>query len=133
MKAEPDPDTTTTLLRTYDAAWRGFVTWCEIHGQVPLPAPEEVVARYIEDRARNTGSAELAWDLAAITAAHRLKDLDSPTESKAVKRAMKSVGRGVKREISGTLPPISSPGTGLHKYAKEMDLFKQRTGPYLAL
>jgi integrase len=64
--------------RAYISAWRAFCTWCEAHGQSPLPASAGAVALYLTDRARELAVSSLMVHRAAIDAAHRAEDVPRP-------------------------------------------------------
>lgn len=79
--------------RAYRTGWAQFTEWCERHGVRSLPANAETVALYVADLADTTKAATIDARLAAISAAHRAADHESPTKTETVRL----VRRGVRR------------------------------------
>jgi hypothetical protein len=68
---------------TYDGRLTRFVKWCEQNGwHVPLPASPEVVAMYLDAELEGGASySALKIDHAAISYAHRIRNLPDPCPS----------------------------------------------------
>jgi len=76
-------------LRAYRSDWKLFVAWCAARHYSALPATPETVAAYLTDLADNGTSrtsgrglakATIGRKLAAIIFAHRVAELDPPTQ-----------------------------------------------------
>lgn len=96
----------------YQTDWRAFEAYCDHFGFCALPARPEVVAVFLAHEARTTmtkgtGQADeqktlsvstIERRVAAIRLAHRLKELDPPTNHEQVKLVLKGIRRtqGVK-------------------------------------
>jgi site-specific recombinase XerD len=81
--------------RSYHTGWQQFATWCDAHDLSALPASPETVALYVADLARTAKPATIDARLAAISAAHRTAEVQSPTKSEAVRL----VRRGMRRKL----------------------------------
>src|ERR1700739_4227791 len=72
--------------KAYGTDFRLFKAWCEAKGVSPLPASPETVAAFLAAETGNgTKPSTLARRVAAIRYAHKLAQLDTPTDSEAVK------------------------------------------------
>ena len=91
-------------LRGYQTDWRHFCAWCEEHSQCPLPAIPEAVAGYIAECAGHLKAGSIQRRLNAITEAHKVAGLDSPTHTAIVRNTMK----GIRRTL-GTAPVQKAP------------------------
>ena len=86
-------------LRGYQSDWRAFCAWCESHDVRPLPAAAEAVAAYIAECAGRLKPGSIQRGLNAITEAHKVAGLSSPTHTGIVRNTMK----GIRRTL-GTAP-----------------------------
>jgi site-specific recombinase XerD len=91
-------------LRAYASDWRDFRTWCESHGQCPLPATPATVAAYIAESAARLKVSTIQRRLNAIAQAHASLSLKPPTEDGQVRSTMKGV-----RRTKGTAPAQKAP------------------------
>jgi len=79
--------------RAYVAAWKRWRTWASEHGVRSFPAAPKWVAAYLNHRAESgRAPATVSLDRAAIGAAHRAVEAVDPTASRAVRRALRSIG-----------------------------------------
>ena len=62
-----------STLRSYQAAWRAFTAWCELHQRSPLPASTETAALFLSDLAGRYRPSTLTRMLAGIAFAHRVR------------------------------------------------------------
>lgn len=79
--------------RAYAADWAHFETWCREHGEQPLPAAPETVARYLVFHADQLKRATLERRLVGITTAHRYAGHESPCPATIVRETMKGIRR----------------------------------------
>jgi hypothetical protein len=86
-------------LRGYKSDWQDFCSWCETRGLPPLPAAAEAVAAYIADCAGHLKPGSIQRRLNAISEAHKVADLESPTHSGIVRNTLKGI-----RRTFGTAP-----------------------------
>src|SRR5260370_41682354 len=75
-------------LRAYRAEWRDFMTWCDVHGLVALPATPETVTLYLADLAGRCKVTTLTRRLSAISQAHQMAGHESSTSAAAVRTVM---------------------------------------------
>src|SRR4030081_3369636 len=68
-------------VRAYRADWTHFAAWCQVRGQSSLPASEETVALYVTDLADSHNPATLTRRLSAISQAHQIAGIESPTRA----------------------------------------------------
>ncbi|GAB2797812.1 integrase [Hymenobacter luteus] len=80
--------------RAYAGDWRRFSAWCTEHGQVALPASVDTLAGFVTHLAE-TGKkvATIQRHCAAISKAHALRDLASPTDDKKFKVLLEGISR----------------------------------------
>lgn len=92
-------------IRAYSADLRHFEAWCHQHGCRSLPAAPATVADYISSLAA-TGMkpATITRRLSAISQAHRMAHLESPTQSQLVRMT----AAGIRRTL-GTAPRQARP------------------------
>ena len=91
--------------RAYRADWKIFEAWCEQKELAPLPARPETVAMFLSSEAdQGKSPATLRRRLAAIRLAHRMADLESPTNSELVKGTFAGI-----RRVHGTVPNAKEP------------------------
>ncbi|MFV7762526.1 MULTISPECIES: tyrosine-type recombinase/integrase [Shewanella] len=69
-----------------ESNWRQFESWCDDHGQIPLPAQPAAVAAYIEAVKGQVKNATLGMYRWAISSIHQALGLPDPTSSDLVKR-----------------------------------------------
>lgn len=90
--------------RAYKSQLRRFTEWCRTNSLCPLPAAPETVAAFISFLAESgKGNATVNQALAAISVAHRVANLPTPTTDIAVQKA----ARGFRREFGQ--PPRKKP------------------------
>lgn len=80
--------------RTYGSAWRSFCRWCRTRGLVELPARPETVATYLADKAQALKPSSLNVHVSAISQAHKIVGVESPTSHEVVR----AVVQGIRRE-----------------------------------
>ncbi|MDE0221006.1 MAG: tyrosine-type recombinase/integrase [Spirochaetaceae bacterium] len=79
--------------RAYVRGWERWRTWASEHGVRSFPAAPKWVAVYLTARAESgRAPATVHVDRAAIGAAHRAVGAVDPTASRAVRRALRSIG-----------------------------------------
>lgn len=93
-------------VRAYRSDWADFAAWCERYGAAPLPAAPEIVALYLSDLAETHKPATLTRRVSAISQAHAAAELESPTHTALVRKAL----AGIRRE-KGTAPDAKAPVT----------------------
>jgi site-specific recombinase XerD len=82
--------------KAYGTDFRLFKTWCDAKGVSSLPASPETVAAFLAAETGNgTKPSTLARRVAAIRYAHKLAQLDTPTDSEAVKATLRGIRRTV--------------------------------------
>src|SRR3974390_3825179 len=82
--------------KAYGTDFRLFKEWCETKGVSPLPASPETVAAFLAaETGDGTKPSTLARRIAAISYAHKLAHLDTPTDSEAVKATLRGIRRTV--------------------------------------
>ena len=75
--------------KAYGTDFRLFKAWCEAKGVSSLPASAETVAAFLAAETGNgTKPSTLARRVAAIRYAHKLAQLDTPTDPEAVKATL---------------------------------------------
>ena len=75
--------------KAYGIDFRLFKAWCEAKGVSSLPASPETVAAFLAAETGNgTKPSTLARRVAAIRYAHKLAQLDTPTDPEAVKATL---------------------------------------------
>jgi integrase len=80
-------------LRAYRADWAHFESWCKSNGQSSLPAAGDTVALYVADLSATHKPATLTRRLSAISQAHQIAGLDTPTGSARVRLVMAGIRR----------------------------------------
>ncbi|MGI4872408.1 MAG: tyrosine-type recombinase/integrase [Janthinobacterium lividum] len=87
-------------IRAYAGDWKRFTAWCVTHGLESLPAPVEALAGFLTELAEaGKKFATIQRHAAAITKAHELAGLDSPTADKKIKVLLKGIAREKKTRI----------------------------------
>ena len=89
--------------RAYGEQWRAFLVYATRHGDHPLPARADLVARYLASLAKARASfSRINLARAAIAAAHReMGDETNPTKHPDVVKVM----RGIARELGTAQQP----------------------------
>jgi site-specific recombinase XerD len=91
--------------RAYRSDWQIFETWCKQKEVPPLPAFPETVAMFLSSQAnQGTAPSTLRRRLAAIRLAHRMVDLEPPTNSELVKSTFAGI-----RRVHGTASNSKEP------------------------
>jgi site-specific recombinase XerD len=86
-------------LRGYESDWRHFCTWCVSHGVYSLPADPETAAAYIAECAGHLKPGSIQRRVNAISEAHKVTGLESPTRAAIVRNTLKGI-----RRMLGTAP-----------------------------
>jgi integrase len=89
IRASKAPNT----FRGYQADWKAFSAWCELHELRPIPSSPETVAAYVAESAERLKVGSLQRILNAITEAHKATGLESPTHDSLVVNTMKGIRR----------------------------------------
>ncbi|GAC1598014.1 MAG: site-specific integrase [Hymenobacter sp.] len=80
--------------RAYAGDWRRFTEWCTEHGQVALPASVDTLAGFVTHLAEaGKKVSTIQRHCAAISKAHALRDLASPTDDKKFKVLLDGISR----------------------------------------
>jgi site-specific recombinase XerD len=89
----------------YRSDFRMFRDWCQVKGVIALPASPATVAAFLAHEAdRGSRAATITRRCAAIRYAHRLADLEPPTNSEHVRATL----RGIRRTV-GAAPARKAP------------------------
>jgi site-specific recombinase XerD len=80
-------------VRAYRADWEHFAAWCQSHDQMHLPARPETVALYVTDLSTTHKPATITRRISAISQAHQIAGLDTPTGSAKVRLVMAGIRR----------------------------------------
>ncbi|GAB7189605.1 site-specific integrase [Kineococcus sp. NUM-3379] len=88
-----------TTWRAYGSDLAHFATWCEAEGLTPLPAEPSTVTGYLLACCEELSLATLQRRLAALSVAHRVLGVPSPTETQSVRLTWAGMRR--------TLGPVS--------------------------
>ncbi|MCZ2154061.1 MAG: tyrosine-type recombinase/integrase [Bryobacterales bacterium] len=80
-------------IRAYRSDWAHFVAWCDSHNQSALPATPETVALYVAALADTHKPGTLTRRLSAISQAHQIGELESPTVAAKVRLVMAGIRR----------------------------------------
>lgn len=80
-------------IRAYHADWCHFESWCKAHGQSALPATPETVALYVTDLADTHKTATISRRISAISQAHQIAGLETPTKSSQVRLILAGIRR----------------------------------------
>jgi site-specific recombinase XerD len=91
-------------IRAYRADWDHFTAWCNSHGQSSLPATAETVALYVTDLAATHKPATLTRRISAISQAHQIAGIETPTGSAKVRLVMAGVRRTKGTAQTGKTP-----------------------------
>jgi len=103
IKASKSKATRTAYRSDFDA----FTSWCREHVLVSIPARPETVAMYAAHMAREgLGVSSVQRAMAAISQAHRMAGIESPTQASVVRETV----RGIRRSL-GVKPNKKAPVT----------------------
>jgi site-specific recombinase XerD len=80
-------------LRAYEHGLRDFATWCSTHRLAMLPATVSTLTTYFLDRRTTLTQASMEQRLMAISRAHRIAGLDSPTADPTFRDTIDAVRR----------------------------------------
>src|SRR5450631_2364614 len=79
--------------KAYKTDFRMFQEWCDARGVSALPAAPETVASYLAAHAATSKASTLGRRVAAIRYAHKLANLELPTDAEGVKATMRGIRR----------------------------------------
>ena len=80
-------------IRAYRADWDHFTAWCQSHGQASLPATADTVALYVADLAASLKPATITRRISAISQAHQIAGMESPTRAAKVRLVLAGIRR----------------------------------------
>lgn len=80
-------------IRAYRADWEHFSDWCQVHGQTALPASPDTVALYLADISTTHKPGTLTRRISAISQAHQIAGMESPTGASKVRLVMAGIRR----------------------------------------
>jgi len=80
-------------IRAYRSDWAHFESWCKAHVQSSLPASPETVVLYVTALATTHKTASITRRISAISQAHQIAGLDTPTGSASVRLVMAGIRR----------------------------------------
>ena len=80
-------------IRAYRADWDHFTAWCKSHGQASLPATADTVALYVTDLAVSLKPATITRRISAISQAHQISAMESPTRAAKVRLVLAGIRR----------------------------------------
>src|ERR1019366_8319179 len=80
-------------IRAYRADWDHFTAWCKSHGQSSLPATADTVAMYVADLAASHKPATITRRISAISQAHQIAGIESPTRAAKVRLVLAGIRR----------------------------------------
>lgn len=103
--------------RAYRTDWADFAGWCEGAGLCPIPASSATLAAYLAQLAdRGKTVSTIRRRIAAIAYAHRLKGVDAPHETEAVRAVVagirRTLGIAVERKAPATAATLAQMMTG---------------------
>ena len=82
-------------IRAYRADWCHFEIWCRSHAQASLPATPETVALYVTDLSSTHKTATITRRISAISQAHQIAGLETPTKSSQVRLVLAGIRRSL--------------------------------------
>jgi site-specific recombinase XerD len=95
--------------KAYGTDFRLFKAWCDGKGVSALPASPETVAAFLAHEAGNgTKPSTLGRRVAAIRYAYKLANLDTPTDSEAVKATLRGIRRTVGAAKTRKAPAVAA-------------------------
>jgi site-specific recombinase XerD len=77
----------------YASDMRDFEMFCRSHGASSMPASPQTIVVYVVDLARRCKIATIRRRLTAISQAHKMRSLDSPTAHQMVHEVVKGIAR----------------------------------------
>jgi integrase len=80
-------------IRAYRADWDHFTAWCKAHVQTSLPATPDTVALYVTDLAATHKPSTMTRRISAISQAHQIAGMETPTGSAKVRLVMAGIRR----------------------------------------
>jgi len=80
-------------IRAYHSDWCHFESWCKAHAQSSLPASPECVALYVTDLSSTHKTATITRRISAISQAHQIAGLETPTKSSQVRLVLAGIRR----------------------------------------
>jgi site-specific recombinase XerD len=80
-------------IRAYRADWDHFTAWCKAHGRTSLPASADTVALYVADLAASLKPATITRRISAISQAHQIAEIESPTRAAKVRLVLAGIRR----------------------------------------
>lgn len=93
-------------IRAYRADWAHFDSWCKLHGQSSLPAMVGTVALYVADLAATHKSATITRRISAISQAHQIAGMESPTKASKVRLVLAGIRRTIGVAQEGKTPVL---------------------------
>jgi site-specific recombinase XerD len=93
--------------RTYERGWRDFQKFCETEDRRPLPASQETVVLYINERFGKHTPNTIESRLSAIQHFHKEAEVEDPTRSRAVRAMMKGVRRNSEHKAKEAEPLLT--------------------------
>lgn len=103
--------------RAYTADLKNYTTWCEEHGQQPLPASTSTLAAYAAHLATTCKWATLTRRLATVSKLHQLKGFPTPTTDQQFHVVMEGIKRSIgirqKQAKAFTMPTLKGVLKGL--------------------
>ena len=93
-------------IRAYRSDWTHFESWCKAHGQLALPATPETVVLYVTDLATTHRTSTITRRISAISQAHQIAGLDTPTGSASVRLVMAGIRRSKGTAQSAKTPVL---------------------------
>jgi site-specific recombinase XerD len=91
-------------IRAYRADWTHFESWCKAHGQTSLPATPDTVALYVSDLAATHKPSTITRRISAISQAHQMNEMETPTGSAKVRLVMAGIRRTKGTAQTGKTP-----------------------------
>jgi site-specific recombinase XerD len=80
-------------IRAYRADWSHFESWCKCHGKSSLPASPDTVALYVTGLSATHKPATITRRLSAVSQAHQIVGIESPTSGAKVRLVMAGIRR----------------------------------------
>src|SRR5579883_2864975 len=80
-------------VRAYRSDWSHFESWCKAHGLSSLPTSPEAVALYVTELATTHKTATITRRISAISQAHQIAGIATPTKSSQVRLVLAGIRR----------------------------------------
>jgi len=93
-------------IRAYRSDWAHFEGWCKAHGQSALPATPETVALYMTDLSSTHKTGTIIRRISAISQAHQIVGLETPTKSSQVRLVLAGIRRSLGTAQTAKLPVL---------------------------